>query len=1355
MQCKSDGNALMIQSNFSEARDKYSEGIHSLCNPENEGDSQALAVLYLNRSEANIKLQDWGSAVDDSSVAIDMAKYLNEKQLAKAYYRRAHARANLALTPDLFNMAVDDSLQALHLGGVLGNISDQIFAKSARGDTSPSPTAGSKASVKESKAVLKERNELRKLLDVEKSSRVALDVQIQNLQDQVKSAKETISKQLSQIEHLTNLSQTFIPDSTSSSTSASLSTEAAAACSQSSSTVPIEQFKVVAADRDELRKALEAAKAEAAAAAASVVNASASASSASESAAALARERDELRKALEAAKAEAAAACSQSSSTVPIEQFKVVAADRDELRKALEAAKAEAAAAAASVVNASASASSASESAAALARERDELRKALEAAKAEAAAACSQSSSTVPIEQFKVVAADRDELRKAFEAAKAEAAAAAASVVNASSSASSASESAAALARERDELRKALEAAKAEAAAAAASVVNASASASSASESAAALARERDELRKALEAAKAEAAAAAASVVNASASASSASESAAALARERDELRKALEAAKAEAAAAAASVVNASSSASSASESAAALARERDELRKVLEAAKAEAAAAAASVVNASASASSASESAAALARERDELRKALEAAKAEAAAAAASVVNASSSASSASESAAALARERDELRKALEAAKAEAAAAAASVVNASASASSASESAAALARERDELRKALEAAKAEAAAAYSQSSSTVPIEQFKVVAADRDELRKALEAAKAEAAAAAASVVNASASASSASESAAALARERDELRKALEAAKAEAAVAITASATCKGLYDASIKERDDIRHAFDGEARRRAEAETKLASALAASSPASKVAVAPSSPRFGSPRPNSAASGEKLKAIIEERDELLNALDAAKAEAAAAITASATCKGLYDASIKERDDIRHAFDGEARRRAEAETKLATLVSDMAASKFAVTAAHVVRDDAKQHVDDAAAERDGIAQQHSPPRSSLADLSFHSPADATFKDKISNAREQLQQAVVAAGGRASHANATSSVTSALLHALHTCHPQFVVDEKLESEATQIIRDAKNSEQQALSEIEQLSRQLESVDVLDSTAELAYQIRSISQSTLLPQLSNSPAKSRPVSSLSMATKITNQYYSLSSAFSGTDSAVKSPLLQSFAKERDVLKKALEIEVQARHKVQEQALAASRATQLAESRVCSVRAKAAAKEGLLQQALTASERKVQALQREMEMIIQHSSSNHGVAPFLIASEVSNPSAPSPRISLPTDASSKAPRIDFKSVDLFKAADRSSDSALKTLKECGLKLYMSRKDLQLLSNYNQPLFQLLIKMRSASPSHQQPGSTVSTPGHTVSPSSRPRTQGLHVD
>jgi len=96
--------------------------------PQNE-ESRTLAVLYLNRSEANIKLQDRSNSVDDSSAAIDLAKFLNEKQLAKAYYRRAHARANLAHTPDLFNLTVDDALQALHLGGVLGNISDQIFSR--------------------------------------------------------------------------------------------------------------------------------------------------------------------------------------------------------------------------------------------------------------------------------------------------------------------------------------------------------------------------------------------------------------------------------------------------------------------------------------------------------------------------------------------------------------------------------------------------------------------------------------------------------------------------------------------------------------------------------------------------------------------------------------------------------------------------------------------------------------------------------------------------------------------------------------------------------------------------------------------------------------------------------------------------------------------------------------------------------------------------------------------------------------------------------------------------------------------------------------------------------------------------
>ncbi len=63
-----------------------------MSDPQCEEDNRALAVLlHLNRSEANIKLQDWSSAVDDSSgVAINVAKYLNEKQFAKAYYRGAH-----------------------------------------------------------------------------------------------------------------------------------------------------------------------------------------------------------------------------------------------------------------------------------------------------------------------------------------------------------------------------------------------------------------------------------------------------------------------------------------------------------------------------------------------------------------------------------------------------------------------------------------------------------------------------------------------------------------------------------------------------------------------------------------------------------------------------------------------------------------------------------------------------------------------------------------------------------------------------------------------------------------------------------------------------------------------------------------------------------------------------------------------------------------------------------------------------------------------------------------------------------------------------------------------------------------
>jgi hypothetical protein len=321
------------------------------------------------------------------------------------------------------------------------------------------------------------------------------------------------------------------------------------------------------------------------------------------------------------------------------------------------------------------------------------------------------------------------------------------------------------------------------------------------------------------------------------------------------------------------------------------------------------------------------------------------------------------------------------------------------------------------------------------------------------------------------------------------------------------------------------------------------------------------------------------------------------------------------------------------------------------------------------------------------------------------------------------------------------------------LHALKEGQPQYLGDNQLESDAKQIIQNATAAEVHALALIEHLSLQLESVDAIDSTAELASQIHSISQSSILPQLNSTPSKSRPASSLSMASKITNQYYSLSAAFSGAETAVvKSPLLQAFAKERDVLKKALEIEVQARHNIQEQALAASRATQLAESRICSIRAKAAAKHGLLQQALTASDRRVQSLQRELETL-QQSSANYGVAAFLIASEATN-SSTSPRITLPSDSPSKVQRADFKTVDLFKAVEKFSDSPLRTLKECGLKIYMSRKDLSLLSNYNQPLFQSLTKCRALSPPAQHPGSIVSTPAHVSSSGSRPKTQG-HQD
>jgi hypothetical protein len=515
-------------------------------------------------------------------------------------------------------------------------------------------------------------------------------------------------------------------------------------------------------------------------------------------------------------------------------------------------------------------------------------------------------------------------------------------------------------------------------------------------------------------------------------------------------------------------------------------------------------------------------------------------------------------------------------------------------------------------------------------------------------------------------------------------------LSRERDELRKALDAAKAEAAAAV--------------------------------------ASVASTSTSAS-------------------AASEAAAALSRERDELRKALDAAKAEAAAAVAASLSSKVLCDSLVKEQDELRKAFDAEARRRADAETKAALALAAPANSANVSGVASALIHDVHHAV---SSQEPLSVLQSSPSRSFAADVSFRTPGQTTFRDKVSNARDQLLQALEEAKSRASHAKETSCTTSALLRLLQESQPQSVLGQDIELEATRVIRNASSSETQALTLIEQLSQQLDAIDVVDSTAELASQIHSISQSSLLPTLNSTTSKSRPTSSLSMATKITNQYYSLSSMFSGADSVVKSPLLQAFAKERDVLKKALEIEVQARHKLQDQAVAATRAMQLAESRICSVRAKAATKEGLMQQALSASDRKVQSLQRELEML-QQSSGNHTVAPFLIASEATNSSLSSPRLSFPCESSPKTQRLDYRSVDLYRAVERSSDSALKTLKECGLKIFMSRKDLLLLSNYHQPLFQLLTKMRGLSPLHQLGGSPASTAAAATG--SRPKSQGIH--
>ena len=134
-QLKDEGNKLLVLFKYSAAADKYSEAID--LNPSDP-------IYYANRAQALIKLESFGSAIQDADAAIK----LNSGYI-KAYYRRASANFNLGKTKlakrdfeRVIKIAPNDKDALKKLKACEDTIRKENFLKAIDSDDRDDPSGG-------------------------------------------------------------------------------------------------------------------------------------------------------------------------------------------------------------------------------------------------------------------------------------------------------------------------------------------------------------------------------------------------------------------------------------------------------------------------------------------------------------------------------------------------------------------------------------------------------------------------------------------------------------------------------------------------------------------------------------------------------------------------------------------------------------------------------------------------------------------------------------------------------------------------------------------------------------------------------------------------------------------------------------------------------------------------------------------------------------------------------------------------------------------------------------------------------------------------------------------------------------